>query len=196
MLTITPFSPRRNNSDRRQSWPAKPDILPTVRWSAGAHKGGHLLQHLTSPAHCPSPRGCLSQCQSQSTFLHQNLRQQTEDRRQETRDRRQELWWRTSTTCEEESYWSVSVCTMLVWPVDQTSLTCPDLTLDTTSPPPSSSGQSQRGPDLWSKTLLSPTSHTESNHCLKHKHTEIRPGCFDMMPLMQAKLWLGGHLGH
>ena len=87
MLTITPFSPRRNNSDRRQSWPAKPDILPTVRWSAGAHKGGHLLQHLTSPAHCPSPRGCLSQCQSQSTFLHQNLRQQTEDRRQETGDR-------------------------------------------------------------------------------------------------------------
>ena len=90
MLTITPFSPRRNNSDRRQSWPAKPDILPTVRWSAGAHKGGHLLQHLTSPAHCPSPRGCLSQCHSQSTFLHQNLRQQTEDRRQEIEDRRQE----------------------------------------------------------------------------------------------------------
>ena len=37
----------------------------------------------------------------------------------------------------EERYWSVSVCTMLVWPVDQTSFTCPDLTLDTSLPPSS-----------------------------------------------------------
>ena len=65
--------------------------------------------------------------------------------------------------CEEESYWSVSVCTMLLCPLDQTSLTCFDWSPDTTSPPLTPA-----------RTLLSQTSHMESNHCFKLKHTENR----------------------
>ena len=178
---MTPFFPRRNIYNWRQSWwPAKPDII--LKGGGGGPRGAHKL---TPDPGGPPPRGANSHCWKQSTFFnpqdktsHPNL-----------------TLWVIQCWVWDVSYWSV-----VLWYSD----TQHNVGLSTgphfhhmfftsyTRPPPSPPLLRRTGERFMIKLCYPPPPPSAGliQRAIIASNTNTDWPSFDRTPLMRSELWL------